>query len=110
MGGMIDAGMVKSESARLRVAKSRERRRAAGLCIYCGENDIAHDSKTQCGWCREVRRFLKREARLKRLAAGLCITCARPHRDPHQNCGTCRPLANLASLESAARRSEREQQ
>jgi hypothetical protein len=106
---MIDAAMVKSEASRVRLAACRARRIAAGKCQYCGENDIAADSKTQCGWCRELRRFAKREMRRKRVESGLCRTCARPHKGPNQNCGVCGPLLNMAILESRARKSEREE-
>ena len=86
-----------SEAARLadreRGRRRRAERRAAGLCIRCG-NIPPEEGRSMCEPCRDDRRAAKRARRAERRAAGLCETCAAPVNGGAAYCGPCAAARN----------------
>ena len=65
-----------------------EARRAAGLCIRCGNAPPA-EGRSMCEPCRENRRAAKRARHRERRAAGLCVKCATPAPGGKAYCDPC---------------------
>ena len=79
--------------ARRRAGRKRSRRRsearkAAGLCIRCG-NVPPEEGRSMCEPCREDRRQAKRNRHAERRAAGLCVNCAAPAPGGKAYCDPC---------------------
>ena len=64
-------------AGRKRSRRRSEARRAAGLCIRCG-NVPPEEGRAMCKPCREDRRQAKRDRHAERRAAGVCVNCATP--------------------------------
>lgn len=80
----------------------RERRKAAGVCIYCGQ-PLAPGCATVCLTHLEQarRRSAQRRQEMRRL--GLCVTCGEP--SITARCPECRKRANaLRRLREQERR------
>ena len=68
----------------------REKRRAAGLCIYCGTN-LAAPGRVACKRCARQRIEYMRNRRLDLIAQGFCSMCGKvPHADGILTCDACR--------------------
>ena len=79
--------------ARRRADRERSRRRsqarrAAGICVRCGNAPPA-EGRAMCEPCREDRRQAKRDRNRERRAAGLCVTCATPTPGGKAYCDPC---------------------
>ena len=79
--------------ARRRAGRKRSRRRsearkAAGMCIRCG-NVPPEEGRAICEPCREDRRQAKRDRHRDRRAAGLCVRCATPSPGGKTYCDPC---------------------
>ena len=79
--------------ARRRAGRKRSRRRsearkAAGLCIRCG-NVPPEEGRAMCEPCREDRRAAKRARHAERRAEGLCVQCAAPAPGGKTYCDPC---------------------
>lgn len=76
-----------NERARERMRALYGKRKAAGVCIYCG--GVPEQGKTMCAACIARDREL-RIAREKRYAlAGRCIKCGRTHEGDTLTCRAC---------------------
>ena len=73
---------------RERSRRRSETRRAAGLCIRCG-NVPPEKGRSMCEPCRDDRRAAKRARHHERRAAGLCVKCAAPAPGGKAYCGPC---------------------
>ena len=84
---------------RERGRQRRAERRAAGVCIRCG-NVPPQEGRSMCEPCRDDRRAAKRARRAARRAAGLCETCATPVTG---GAACCRPLRRRPERAAPAR-------
>ena len=75
-------------AGRKRSRRRSETRRAAGLCIRCG-NVPPEEGRAMCEPCREDRRVAKRARHAERRAAGLCVHCAAPAPGGKAYCEPC---------------------
>ena len=73
---------------RERTCRRRAARRAADLCIRCGNLPPA-EGRSMCEPCREDRRAAKRVHHAERRAAGLCVQCAASAPGGKTYCGPC---------------------
>ena len=98
--------------ARRRDGRERGRRRgearkAAGLCIRCG-NVPPDEGRSMCEPCRDDRRAAKRALHHERRAAGLCVKCAAPAPVGKAYCYSCAKIRsgrrNLKAKREADRR------
>ena len=78
---------------RERGRRRRAERRAAGLCIRCG-NVAPEEGRSMCEPCRDDRRAAKRARRAERRAAGLCEECAAPVTGRATYCDPCAGARN----------------
>lgn len=68
----------------------RERRRAAGKCIYCG-GAPARPGRVGCQRCQDAEIRRTREMRWRRIDAGLCAVCGKNKLTPgYVTCTPCR--------------------
>ena len=67
-----------------------EARRAAGLCIACGQDDAA-DGRTKCERCLAVARQAAAKRRALAAKQGLCEACMVRHAEPGRGrrCSAC---------------------
>ena len=75
-------------AGRKRGRRRRENRRAAGLCIRCGNLPPA-EGRSMCEPCRDDRRAAKRARHAERRAAGLCVKCETPTPGGKAYCDPC---------------------
>ena len=75
-------------SDRERSRRRSEARRAAGVCVRCGNAPLA-EGRAMCEPCREDRRQAKRDRNAARRAAGLCVQCATPTPGGKAHCDPC---------------------
>ncbi len=75
-------------AGRKRSRRRSEARRAAGLCIRCG-NVPPEQGRAMCEPCRDDRRAAKRARHAERRAAGLCVQCAAPAPGGEAYCDPC---------------------
>ena len=73
---------------RERSRRRSEARRAAGICVRCGNAPPA-EGRALCEPCREDRRQAKRDRNAERRAAGLCVQCATPTPGGKAYCDPC---------------------
>lgn len=66
----------------------REKRKADGLCPYCGET--AKPGYVMCEKCREKDRQKKAAMHTKRVEAGVCTVCGGKTDAQHVRCEECR--------------------
>ena len=97
--------------ARRRAGRKRSRRRsearkAAGLCIRCG-NVPPEDGRAMCEPCRDDRRAAKRARRAERRAAGLCVQCAAPAPGGKAYCDPCAKVRSRRRNLKAKREADR---
>ena len=78
----------KRRADRERSRRRSEARRAAGVCVRCGNAPPA-EGRAMCEPCREDRRQAKRDRNAERRAAGLCVRCATPTPDGKAYCNPC---------------------
>ena len=78
---------------RERGRRRRAERRAAGLCIRCG-NVAPEEGRSMCEPCRDDRRAAKRARRAERRAAGRCEDCAAPVTGGAAYCAPCAAARN----------------
>ena len=78
----------KRRADRERSRRRSEARRAAGICVRCGNAPPA-EGRAMCEPCREDRRQAKRDRNRDRRAAGLCVTCATPTPGGKAYCKPC---------------------
>ena len=78
----------KRRADRERSRRRSEARRAAGICVRCGNAPPA-EGRAMCEPCREDRRQAKRDRNAERRAAGLCVQCATPASGGTVYCGRC---------------------
>ena len=78
----------KRRSDRERSRRRSEARRAAGVCVRCGNAPPA-EGRATCEPCREDRRQAKRDRNAERRAAGLCVQCATPTPGGKAYCDPC---------------------
>ena len=94
-------------AGRKRSRRRSEARRAAGMCIRCG-NVPPKEGRAMCEPCREDRRQAKRARHVERRAAGLCVHCAAPAPGGKAYCDPCAKtrsrLRNLEAKREADRR------
>ena len=81
------------QADRERGRRRRAERRAAGLCIRCG-NVAPEEGRSMCEPCRDDRRAAKRTRRAERRAAGLCEDCAAPVTGGAAYCAPCASARN----------------
>ena len=91
----------KRKAGRKHGRRRTEARRAAGLCIRCGNAQPA-EGRSMCEPCRENRRAAKRVRHHERRAAGLCVRCAAPAPGGKAHCDPC------AAERNARRRRDKE--
>lgn len=79
----------KRESNAWHAQKFREKNRANGLCIYCGDAPLPGRSK--CARCTERMRLANEKRHHAFAAQGLCTLCGSHREDPdRQWCRACR--------------------
>ena len=78
----------KRRADRERSRRRSEARRAAGICVRCGNTPPA-EGRAMCEPCRENRRQAKRDRNRDRRAAGLCVNCATPKSGGKAYCDPC---------------------
>jgi len=69
------------------------KRRAEGLCRYCGEP--ATDGMASCRPCREKYRKRMRRQIAARRRTGLCIRCGRPRKPGYRQCHLCLTYSSM---------------
>ena len=97
--------------ARRRAGRKRSRRRsevrkAAGLCIRCG-NVPPEEGRAMCEPCRDDRRVAKRARHAERRAAGLCVNCAAPAPGGRAYCDLCARIRSRRRNLEAKREADR---
>ena len=101
----------RNPEARRRAGRKRSRRRsearkAAGVCIRCG-NAPPEEGRSMCEPCREDRRQAKRTLHHERRAAGLCVKCATPAPDGKAYCDPCAKARSGRRNHEATREADR---
>ena len=83
--------MTPNERNLLKSSTWRARKKAEGLCSYCGQRPVdGNISKSRCAPCVEKRRARAVERRQERRATGLCPYCRAPRQDNRKvTCGEC---------------------
>ena len=84
-----------------------ENRRAAGLCIRCGQASPA-EGRSMCEPCRENRRAAKRARHRERRSAGLCVRCGTPAPGAKAHCDACAAERNKRRDKKAKRAADRQ--
>lgn len=66
---------------KIKAQRTRDKRKAAGLCTTCGKPSRVPD----CGSCKRARR----EKRLERKRNNQCVSCAKPNVNGKDQCDDC---------------------
>ncbi len=94
------------EAGRKHGRRRTKARRAAGLCIRCG-NAPPVEGRSMCEPCREDRRVAKQARHRERRAAGLCVRCSVPTMGGRAHCDACAAERNRRRDKEAKRVSDR---
>lgn len=77
--------------------KTYEERKAAGLCVQCGEKT---DGKVRCDGCLKGNKLARRARRAERRKKGVCTECPN---EAMKGCSLCQTCSEARSKASTAR-------
>ena len=100
IGGGVYCGPHRREHA-ASMRRQRAERRAAGLCIECGE-PVDQEGAVKCPACRAEHTALMKRRRDEKRARGECSDCPEPAEEGKRKCQT---HLNLATARKALRTS-----